>query len=316
MRVLILIALLASCTPTGPDSQWSTPAWPDVSEQDSGEKAVETCISTPDEDGWQSEKAGPLTGFFAVEAIIEAKVVAFTIETRQYLLLRLKQEGSTVRQKVTVCDLRLPSFEGLVDLRIPPAAQALIQSKAAVVEGDFLESEKVGAKYTTGPQMVLVGAQVNGDPATDPLPTAESPACPAEGQTCTIDEDCDGLPGVTMDADVLLCEEGTEQLHIALRTIVDLNGVVGEGFNSIEGTVSPVLQWSVLGASHECLDIASSIALEVIDDTPFKAVRVDGRNNSALNLDTNQDGIVECADVRAALENELADWKTPMATDE
>ena len=54
-----------------------------------------------------------------------------------------------------------------------------------------------------------------------------------------------------MDADVLLCEEGTEQLYISLRTIVDLNGVVGEGFNTLEGTVSPVDRKSTrLNSSH------------------------------------------------------------------
>lgn len=316
MRILFLIALLSSCTPTGPKNIWEEPVWPDVSKLDGGPSETEVCVETPDEVLWDTENAGPLSGFFAVEAIIEAKVVSFTIETRQYLLLRLHQEGTKVRQKVTVCELRLPSFEGLVDLRIPPAAQALIQAKAAIAEGDFLEAEEVGANYTTGPQLVLVGAQVAGDAATGELPTGDSPPCPAVGEACSIDEDCDGLPGITMDADVLLCEEGTEQLYISLRTIVDLNGVVGEGFNTLEGTVSPVLEWTVLGVSHECLDVAASIDLEVIDGTPFKALRVDGRNDSKINLDADGDGVVDCADVAAALTEELADWTTPLARDQ
>ncbi|HIA00797.1 MAG TPA: hypothetical protein EYN06_02640 [Myxococcales bacterium] len=312
MRYLSILCLLVSCTPTGPQNQWTEAQWPDVAD-DSSVADVEICIAPPVEEGWDSQNSGPLTGFFAVEAILKAKVVAFTIQTRQYLLLRLNQEGTNVRQKVTVCDLRLPSFEGLVDLRIPPAAQALIQSKAAVVEGEFLAAEEVGAAYTTGPQMVMVGAEIAGDPVTGELPGPESPSCPADGESCTVDEDCDGFPGVTMEADVLLCEEGTEQLHIALRTIVDLHGIVGEGFNSLEGTVSPVLQWSVLGASHECLDIASSIELEIIDGTPFKAIRVDGRNGSPINLDKDGDGLVDCAEVNAAMEKELVDWTTPLS---
>jgi hypothetical protein len=251
-----------------------------------------------------------------VEAVLMAKVSVLTIETRQYLLLQLEQEGKHVRQKVTVCELRLPSFEGLVDLKIPPAAQALIQSKAQTVEGEFLSANEVGAEYTTGPQMVLVGAELTDDPITGALPDSESPPCPAEAQTCTIDEDCDGLPGVTLTADVLLCEEGTEQLYIALRTVVDLKGVVGEGFNSLAGTVSPVLEWSVLGASHECLDAASNLEIKVIDNTPFKAIRVDGANGVELNVDSDGDGEVLCSDVSAALENELADWVTPIAPPE
>jgi hypothetical protein len=308
------LAMTISCAPAGPANQWVAPIWPDSVEIDLGEPA-EVCAPVADEGPWDSENKGALTGYFAVEAIIKAKVIIATIETRQYLLLRLEQDGTRVRQKVTVCELRLPSFEGLVELKIPPPAQALIQSKAQVVEGEFLSADEVGATYSTGPQLVLVGAELAGDPMTSALPTDESPACPAEGESCTTDEDCDGFPGITMAADVLLCDDGVEQLYIALRTIVDLDGEVGPGFNSLEGTVSPALEWSVLGYSNDCLEVAKAINLEIIDDTPFKAIRVDGRNGFEINIDDDGDGEIRCSDLSAALKNELADWVTPMGGD-
>ena len=242
---------------------------------------------------WDMTGAGPLSGVFAVETIIGARV-GIPVETRQIFRLRILQHGATLKQKTTRCAFKLPKVEGVATLVIPPALQALFQEKHVEVEGKFLSSEQlVGAAWNPTPSLLLVGADLK-KPETDPLPKIDDPATPTIDESAgAIDEDADGHPGVTLKASVVTCGEGVfEDLYVALRTGVELGGKVVT-LDRIEGSAYVTLDQSVVGMSHKCLLTAAKLNIQVDPGSPFKAVRVGDEQ------DMNQDGNVSCPELAA-----------------
>lgn len=215
---------------------------------------------------WDTAGQGPLSGIFAVETTINAKV-GIPVETRQLFRLRLVQRGRKIQQKTTLCAFKLPKVEGLATLIIPPALQALMAQKHVEAEGDLLSSQElIGAAYLPPPSLLVVGAQLS-DPVKDPLPTKEAPGT-------AFDEDQDGSPGVTLLASVVTCGEGKlEKLFVALRTGVTLKGKVITP-DRIEGKAEVDLDQSVIGFSDDCLTTAAQINIVVEPGSPFRAVRV------------------------------------------
>jgi len=308
--------LFVACGPTGPEATWEEPDWA-VDDSDAGEEPVGDVWEGPPEPVWDTSGGGPLTGYFAVEAVVNVEVVILSFQTRQIFLLRMLQDGTTIRQRLALCDLRFPSVEGLAELIIPKTVQALFQTKVQTTQGEFVSGEEVGAIYAPDPLVNTAGVVFAGEPLTDYLPTMDSPVCP-EGiepaylereasvadETCIFDEDHDDNPGVTIAADVALCAENPQALYIALRASFDLEGVVGEDHASIEGSVEPKLDWTVLGWSDECLEAAAGIKAKILPDSTFKAVRVDG---GPYNLDSDGDGVVRCHDVLGAWDGLLSE---------
>jgi hypothetical protein len=234
---------------------------------------------------WDTTDAGPLTGIFAVETTINARV-GIPVETRQLFRLRLVQRGTSLQQKTTLCAFKLPKVEGLATLLIPKQLQALMSQKHVESSGEFLSSDGlIGAAYFPPPSLLTVGADL-GDPVKDPLPTKDD-------LSTAIDEDQDGNPGVTLLASVVTCgEDRLEKLFVALRTGVTLSGKVITP-DRIEGKAEVELDQSVLGFSDDCLTSAAQINILVLPGSPFRAVRV----GDAEDLDDN--GNVSCPEIAA-----------------
>ncbi len=297
MTRLLIIAALCGCTATGGDAVFVTPDWAPV---DAGPDVplIEDDTVEPD---WDTEGAGPLTGYFAVEAYITALVAgSFEFQTRQILLARFVQHGTTLRQRLTLCALDLPSVDGIVDLTIPPEVGALIRGIDGESEGEFLSSPDVGATWNPAPLIVLLGADVDGQegplPGDDAVECTEDPAFP-----CLTDPDEDGDPGVPVQADVALCERNPQRLDIALRVVISLEGTVGPNHDTLNGDLDPVLEFTVVGISDPCLEAAKALTAQAGEDSTFKAYRVDGATDGSLNLDADSNGAVSCSELLAGL---------------
>jgi hypothetical protein len=240
-------------------------------------------IVIPDEplEPWDETGAGPLTGIFAVEAQISARV-AIVVETREIFRLRILQKGTHIEQTTTLCALKLPDVPDVATLIVPPILQQVLWQKHVDAEGDFISDTNVlGADYVPPESLLLVGAKLD-DIKNDPLPTQKDPST-------AIDEDKDGHPGVTIDAKVVSCDQ-TEQLYVALRTGATLTGKVVTP-DLIQGKADVQLKQSVVGLSNDCIAAAANINIQVLPGSPFKAVRV----GDAEDIDRN--GNVSCAEL-------------------
>lgn len=238
-------------------------------------------VTIPDEplEDWDTAGAGPLTGIFAVEATIDARVVV-PVQLRQLLRLRMVQRGNRIRQKTTLCAFKLPEVENVATLEIPPALQSLIQQKATEAEGEILvPGEQL--HYVPPPFLVVVGAKL-ANPASDALPTKDD-------LRAALDEDGDGQPGVTLNAKVLTCTM-TRSLYVALRTSGSLFGTVATP-DLITGKVDVHVTQSILGWSDECLAVAATLNVQVVPGSPFRAQRT----TPADDLDHN--GNVSCPEL-------------------
>lgn len=243
-------------------------------------------MSIPDEplENWDTSNAGPITGIFAVEAVITAHAGP-TVTLRQLLRLRIVQQGNKVHEKTTLCAFKLPEVPGTATLRIPPALQAVIQTKGAEETGDFLPQGTGMLKYVPPPFLVVVGADL-ANPATDPLPSMMDPSK-------ALDEDMDGNPGVTLGAKVFTCPGDPppfESLFVALRTSGTLTGSVPSP-DLITGKVDVKFADSVLGYSNECLSAAAMLKIDVDPGSPFKALR------TSSDDDIDKNGNVSCAEI-------------------
>lgn len=229
-----------------------------------------------------------LTGTWATETVVTSSVMGFMLESRQYFLSEIEQNGTNVRYSTRICEYELPSVPNVATIIIPQALQTLIQSKVVTSEGPFLSGLTFGSTLTPDPQVVVLGANL-ANPATDPMPTMAD-------LTNAVDEDGDSNPGVTIDADVLICL-GIQQLYVALRTEAALTGTVDNN-DIITGVANANIEQSVLGLSDPCLNLSSQVMIDVVPGSPFRQVRVDGTTGGP-NFDTNSDGSVDCAELNA-----------------
>jgi hypothetical protein len=243
-------------------------------------------------ENWDTTDAGPLSGIFAVETTISARVVV-PVVLHQLLRLRIVQRGTRIHEKTTLCAFKLPVVDNVATLQIPPKLQDLLASKATEVDGDFLSNANVvGAAYVPTPFLSLAGAKLSNE-ANDPLPTQTDPST-------AIDEDQDGNPGVTLLAKVLTCTD-TEQLYVALRTTGALSGTV-QTPDVITGKVDVHLDQSIVGWSNDCLATAAKIQILIVPGSPFRAQRV----GNAEDIDHN--GNVSCPELVANAPNIFPGW--------
>ncbi|HSN43430.1 MAG TPA: hypothetical protein VLR88_05170 [Propionibacteriaceae bacterium] len=282
----LFVVLAAAC---GPDAA-SVPVertthCPKTGCVDGGAVADAGPVVIPPEplESWDTTDAGPLTGIFAMESTIRARAIV-PVELKQIFRVRMVQRGRRIHQKVTLCAFKLPVVPNVATLVIPPAMQALIQTKTTESEGDYLSSDAVvGATWTPPSPFVLVGANL-ANAATDPLPTETDLSHEA-------DEDGDAHPGVTLSANVVTCGR-FEQLYVALRTAVALSGTVLTP-NAIEGKMDVSLAQSILGWSDPCLSSAAQINIQIEPKSPFRGQRV----GTAEDVDGN--GNVSCPELIA-----------------
>lgn len=236
--------------------------------------------SDPLED-WDTTNAGPLTGIFAVEVVVQATVVV-DVEMRQLYRVRVLQRDRHVRMAVRPCQIDLVNIPGVVDLRLTEAAQDAVRRRVIDLEGDFLSAaDPLGASFAPPPALVVIGAEL-AMPATDPLPTMADP-------TTAIDDDGDGRPGITIDATAVVCS-APEQAYAALRASVMLSGTLLD-LDAFDGDASPDVDQSILGYTASCLSVASSLAVVVRPGSVFHARRV----GDEQDLDDN--GNVSCPEI-------------------
>lgn len=279
MRRLALACVLATaCGPTGDDEarlrgyepRLDMALAPDAALPDAG----------PSADTGRPRPVG-LDGTYAVLARIHAKVIV-DLYLQQSFLLSLRREGDEVHQVVTTCGIDLPSFQRVVTLAFPPPVLDLLRERPAVSAGDFLTGDGPGAAWRPAPVVSTLGVDVAGvDPATVTLPTQAEPARAK-------DEDADGQPGVTVEVTAATCTE-PQQLYVAFRTTAAFDGVFAD-LDTLSGTVTPTLEQQVLGMSHDCLRVATTLVIDVQDDSTFRGRRVDDR-------DADGDGEVTCAEL-------------------
>ncbi len=237
----------------------------------------------PDEplEAWDTTGAGPLTGIFAIEVRVPVRAVVET-ETRQLYRLRLVQVEGDVRLRITPCRLVLPSIPSVATLTIPEPLNDVLRSLSLEDQGPFLSAaDPAGATLTTPTSWVLLGAEL-ADVASDPLPTPDD-------LTGAADQDMDGQPGVTVQAETVFCRE-PQELYAAIRASVRMTTVLSD-LDRFEGSVEPTLEQSVLGVSDRCLNAAATLDIEVLEGSAFTAIRV----GEAEDYDGN--GNVSCPEI-------------------
>lgn len=237
----------------------------------------------PDEplEAWDTTGAGPLTGIFAIEVRVPVRAVV-EVETRQLYRLRMVQVDGDVRLRITPCRLILPSIPSVATLRIPEGLNDVLRSLSLEDQGPFLSAaDPMGATLTTPTAWVLLGAELD-DVASDPLPTPEDLAGAA-------DQDMDGQPGVTVEAETVFCRE-PQQLYAAIRASVRMSTVIAD-LDRFEGSVEPTLEQSVLGVSDRCLNAPATLDVEVLEGSAFTAVRV------GEEQDYDGNGNVSCPEI-------------------
>lgn len=243
-------------------------------------------------ENWDTTNEGPLSGIFAVEATIDARVVV-PVRLKQLLRLRIVQQGTTIHDKTTLCAFKLPVVQNVASLEIPPLLQQVIAQKSTEDQGPYLSSGAVvNAGYSPPPFRVVVGASLP-NPATDPLPSMSD-------LTHAIDEDKDGNPGVTLLANVLTCTQ-QQNLYVALRVTGNLTGTVLTP-DVITGKVDIGFDESILGYSDDCLSTAAQIQIVITPGSPFRAERT----SAADDIDGN--GNVSCPELVAHATDLFPDW--------
>lgn len=282
--MILLLLAIAGCGPSAEAYPYLRDAR--APERDSGIDAGQSDGGPPEVppeplEDWDTRGAGPLSGVWAIEVSIPARVVV-EVESRQLYRARIVQRGRDLRTRLQACRIALPSIRGVADLSFSPGALRVIEQKILEDEGAFLSADPaLGAVFAPPPITVVLGAALR-DPIADPLPSAEMPER-------AIDEDEDGRPGVTLLAEAITCRD-PEEAYIALRARVAMTGTI-TSLDAFEGDVAPELDQSVIGVSDRCLAAAAEVAIEIQPGARFRARRV----GEAEDLDGN--GNVSCPEI-------------------
>lgn len=290
VKRFVVLLLLAGCGPSADGYPYvrteHCPPDCDAGARDAGSDARTDAgppVIPPEPlEDWDTTDAGPLTGLFALEVIVQATVIV-DVETRQLYRVRVLQREGHVRLRVQPCIIDLVTIPGVADLRLTADASDAVRRLSVELEGDFLSSvTPLGATFAPPPAFVVLGAELS-MPETDPLPTMADP-------TGATDDDDDGNPGITIDADAVVCD-GPEQAYAALRASLTLSATLDD-LDSFDGDAVPTLDQSILGYTASCLSIASALDIEVRPGSVFHARRV----GDEQDLDDN--GNVSCPEIQ------------------
>ncbi len=229
-----------------------------------GEQGDDGPIPVEPLEDWDVQGADPLTGIFAVETTIKARLV-IELEARLVHRLRLVRRGRHIRQRFTLCDVELPSVPGVAELTIPPRLRTLVQSIPSDSEGEFLSSEApVGATYLPEVPVIEIGPG---------------------------DDDEDGHEGVTVTAAAeIICADGDVELYASLKVGAGIAGVV-DSPDMLSGEADPTLEQQILGWSDDCIEPAANLEIETMPGSTWVARRV----TPEQDLDGN--GNVSCPEI-------------------
>jgi hypothetical protein len=158
------------------------------------------------------------------------------------LLADMTQSGQSSTVNVQACHIQIPpvALKGQPMPVTLTASDALVQSVPKVMSTATLSGATTCAGFTSLPIPILIGTRLT-NPATDPLPVFMSTAMPpvtycggmagvtcsaATDFACICDQEGDSKPGATVDAMNLPALDTVDQVYLALRTVVSLDGMV------------------------------------------------------------------------------------------
>ncbi len=272
LSALACLALVACGAPEPPAGDY-----PAVSHDASAADDVEVADSGP-----ASELVPDGTWVMWHETSTCVKVLSIHLEsvTQTLLLVKLQSSpGGVVQHSSRDCLIEQTPIVG-VSTTIPLAVVESIppQNYVAVLSGS-----QPGATYSTQRNVELWAMNLT-DPEFEELPKDAS-------DPRVYDQDNDGNPGATLILGANQCS-----MYVVQRAIAQWNGKVESG-TRIAGMGNNLTTQIVLGATGGFC--ASQYDTRNPPDTArFVMQRVDGLHG-ALNLDTNQDGEVDCEEVRA-----------------
>jgi hypothetical protein len=158
------------------------------------------------------------------------------------LLAQMIQNGQSVMVGVQACHIEIPpvALKGQPMPVTLTVSDALAQSVPRVTSMGTLSGANTCAGFTSTPIPILIGTRLM-NAATDPLPTFMSTAMPpvtycggmatvtcsaATDTACICDQEGDMEPGATVGAMNLPALDDVDQVYLALRTVVALDGMV------------------------------------------------------------------------------------------
>ncbi len=213
-------------------------------------------------------------------------------ELRTYKLVRVEVEevGPVWRERRTVCSVVNTALLGQITVFSPAVIQSYVEQ---TVLSTFSGHGK-GQIYNGGLDIQLLGVKLT-EPATDAMPSGP-------GDPRVVDSDGDGKPGGTLLVGQLC------QVYAANRALSQVHGQ-WVGPQRIEGGAVHVTNQVALASSSSFCETA----FPTLPNQPhnvFALQRVDG---AGLNLDSNGDGNVTCAEI-IAQQTQLITWRPADAT--
>jgi hypothetical protein len=238
--------------------------------------------------------------------------------------------GTSLQHDVQICEIVLPTVAGAagtcprdpadnLEVELSPGAElaAYLPTLMLPQSTTTLTASESGAAFNPTPFAVVTGAML-ATPATDPLPrwdvmragcgVSDDMAMPMDCVDMfsqVEDSDEDGQLAVTLnvmsnDADMVI----RGSAYAALRVVPTLRGTI-ENDDCVDGTVSAVLEYSILDSDVQLSSLALSTAsvitnlpqITILDTSQFKMLRADGEG--LLDFDDDDDGDVTCAEISA-----------------
>lgn len=216
------------------------------------------------------------------ETLTCVQVLSIAIETvtQTLQLASLEQEpGGVLRHKVRNCRVEQTPVLSVVT-SIP---QPLVDSLDPREWIGVLDGNLAGSNYFSQRSTELWGLTLQ-DPELEELPTV--PTDPR-----VFDQDHDGNPGVTLDLGTNLCS-----MYVVQRAISQWKGKVDSAIQLSGTGNNQTTQIALGGTGGFCASQFKTT--NPPDSARFVLRRVDGQHGS-VNIDSNQDGVIDCEDVRA-----------------
>jgi len=275
-------ALLASCSPLEPPPG----DYPAVS-HDAGDAGLDAPQETSGGSGTITPDG---TWLFWYETATCVNVMGVAIESLTWGATVLWMEpqadsgtngtnGSIVKQRIRTCYYEQTPIVG-VATSIP---RQLIDRIPEVEFLAILDDTSAGSGYETQVKVELWGTKLT-DPRNEDLPTSKD-------DPRVYDMDEDGQPGVTLDLG-----DGECKMSVVERTISQWKGVVESDTRIGGGGYNHVAQNVLEATGGFCSSQFETWHMP--NRSRFVIMRADGQHG-AENLDTNQDGQIDCDEVRA-----------------
>ena len=240
--MLLTAVLMAATGCTGPEGDASTEdstlSDGDADDAHDGEPLAEAEGSIEDLSGHWGWKFA-LT-YYTMLPIFNRKVTMLLTGTA---VSDVTQVGNEFRFSEQICNLHMAIVEDInFEVFFP---QRTIDSVPIRHHTATLTGSGVGEGFTTPPTLSILGEheEMMSDPFTEPLPTEET-------DPKVLDQDADGLPGVTVVTEGMI--QG--KIYCILRLVRIPDGQVKSG-SLIEGFNDSTAELSVLGASTQFLKL-------------------------------------------------------------